>query len=947
MKHLYLILIVFLGFNHPGFSQGLETFDNLELTGNAYTDGSFLGQDGSSWQFIQARGDIAMNGKALTLARDKTPSAEVVSGQLSGGIGILQFSYMQPFSNNVNLEVYVNDDLVYTAITDDEPEIVKSTDPIDVEIEGDFTLRFSNPDGAQVTLDDITWTAYSDEGVSVYCVPEGTNSEYYIDGFKTNGGGVNINKQNSGFSPGGYGNFYGSNGVSHIPGGTVHFEANLAMLSGFRIWVDWNQDGVFGTDEVAYFSPSVLKDHFGSIQVPGDALTGVTRMRIVSHRNSPTAMVDPCQTEFGNGEFEDYKFTVVATEDCDGIPNGGMASSPSTGNPGTTYTVFAEEYAFENELSFQWESNTDGAGWEIESNPSEVYADFVATAPEELGAEVEWRLAVTCNLTGDMGYSETTLFVTALTYCEPFYLTGCEMDYIDDFILTGANGTEIHDVGTGCSENDYRDRSDLIVDLYQDVIYTAQISSGSGLQNAAIWIDFDLSGTFELSELVGTAMDIGNNETTPIDINISSDAPLGEHRMRIMIQWNKDPWTFDPCVPAAFWGEVHDYTVNILTMPECSGSPDPGTVSVDPETGNPASVYQVSSNGYTIALGMSYQWQSNTNAAGWVNVEDPTNEYIGIYAIAPGSFSTEVEWRLVATCSNSGESVESDAATFTTHSPGECSQEFEGEPWAGTALMSPYEYGTANDFIVPSSSSFKIESITLRVINITSGEPTNFELRFYEDGSPESGGSVGEQIGDAIHFESPPYTFTGLNYYDIYPMYDVVLSLDDYAQVFVNDSPNETKHYWIYLTADASDTGENTYWVAYVHDSNSNTYPTWQTENDGEAWFEFQDENTGNKAEGIMWVEGSCDILVGVEEMAQPDFAYYPNPVGNVLHINSESMKIRSGRVFNILGQQMMTIGAMERGRGQIDVTSLGEGVYLFEMTFENNQTETFKIFKE
>lgn len=147
-----------------GYSQGHETFDNLEITGTSYQDGSFTGQDGSEWNFLQSRGDSEITGKALMLGRNRTPDAELESGTISGGIGTLKFSYMQAFSNDVNLEVYVNGDLVYTATTDNELEVIKTTDDIEVNVEGDFTLKFFNPEGAQVTIDDIIWTAHEGGG---------------------------------------------------------------------------------------------------------------------------------------------------------------------------------------------------------------------------------------------------------------------------------------------------------------------------------------------------------------------------------------------------------------------------------------------------------------------------------------------------------------------------------------------------------------------------------------------------------------------------------------------------------------------------------------------------------------------------------------------------------------------------------------------------------------
>ncbi len=151
-------------------------------------------------------------------------------------------------------------------------------------------------------------------GGGAYCIPEGTNSSRYIDNFATTGGSENISNMGSGFSPDGYGDFYDTHTVAQEQGESIDFEVDIAGgISGFRVWVDWNQDGVFDTtEEVAYASSSYGNSQSGTITVPVDALEGDTRMRIVSHWLSTSGDVDPCETGFTYGEFEDYKFTVVA-----------------------------------------------------------------------------------------------------------------------------------------------------------------------------------------------------------------------------------------------------------------------------------------------------------------------------------------------------------------------------------------------------------------------------------------------------------------------------------------------------------------------------------------------------------------------------------------------------------------------------------------------------------
>ncbi|MEE4178131.1 MAG: choice-of-anchor D domain-containing protein [Bacteroides sp.] len=197
----FMALFLFLSFNSPG--QGLETFDNLDLTGTSYLDGTFLGQDGSTWTYEQCRGDIAITGNAIMLGRNRTPQPNVYSGTISGGIGIINFDYMQAFSTNVNLNVLVNDVLVGNVTSAGEANIVKNSGDITVNVGGDVVIKFinaNNSDG-QVVIDNISWTAagavtqvatpslspnggdfYAPIDVSISTLTEGATIYYTTDG---------------------------------------------------------------------------------------------------------------------------------------------------------------------------------------------------------------------------------------------------------------------------------------------------------------------------------------------------------------------------------------------------------------------------------------------------------------------------------------------------------------------------------------------------------------------------------------------------------------------------------------------------------------------------------------------------------------------------------------------------------------------------------------------
>lgn len=164
----YTLLLVSLIFSITIYSQGLENFDNYSSPTTAYKDATFIGQDGSTWTCFQTRGDAAaeINPSDQAIMLGKNKSSTLTSGTLHNGISSLKFSYMQAFSTNVNLEVYVNSVLVYTATTTSEPGVAKSSGTIDLSaqnITSDFVLSFKNSTttAGQVNIDNISWTGSS------------------------------------------------------------------------------------------------------------------------------------------------------------------------------------------------------------------------------------------------------------------------------------------------------------------------------------------------------------------------------------------------------------------------------------------------------------------------------------------------------------------------------------------------------------------------------------------------------------------------------------------------------------------------------------------------------------------------------------------------------------------------------------------------------------------
>ncbi len=111
---------------------------------------------------------------------------------------------------------------------------------------------------------------------------------------------------------GGYGDFTASGMTTEL----LTYTANLITLTPgyaagtfpewFTVYIDFNQDGDFNDNNEKAFDAGAITTAAitGSIVVPGDAVLGSTRMRVVMRWNAAPA--GPCAAHFNYGEVEDY-----------------------------------------------------------------------------------------------------------------------------------------------------------------------------------------------------------------------------------------------------------------------------------------------------------------------------------------------------------------------------------------------------------------------------------------------------------------------------------------------------------------------------------------------------------------------------------------------------------------------------------------------------------------
>ncbi len=109
----------------------------------------------------------------------------------------------------------------------------------------------------------------------------------------------------------------------------------------WRIWIDLNRDGVFDPDTEIVHSGRGSNTIYAAIQIPLNAATGLTRMRVSMKRNGyPT----PC-SQFTYGEVEDYTVN--------------LQSSSSTFASSDTEILSFEAVQKTRSVDLQWATNTE------------------------------------------------------------------------------------------------------------------------------------------------------------------------------------------------------------------------------------------------------------------------------------------------------------------------------------------------------------------------------------------------------------------------------------------------------------------------------------------------------------------------------------------------------------------------------------------------------------
>ena len=326
----------------------------------------------------------------------------------------------------------------------------------------------------------------------------------------------------------------------------------------FRVWIDYNQNGVFEEpSEIAY--SGILSgipngtgsgELVGSIAVPGSALNGTTRMRISMQRD---AYASPCET-FPTGEVEDYNVHINGTGNTAVLTLSNCPNNISlTANQGATSAIAT------------WVSPNATTT----CDPNTV--TLLRTSGPSSGSafDVNTTTTIEYTATDECGNQEICSFTVTVTPSVPNNGEYCDAEGITPW-LDYIKGVELSSLNNPSGKSKYSDFTNLSTALVPSNTYDLTLTTGYSWTTYDeywnVWIDYNQNGIFETpAELAfsGVQNRPANGTKTAIlngQITVPASASLGSTRMRVAM---KRGAAADPCEAFAN-GEVEDYTI-VLT----------------------------------------------------------------------------------------------------------------------------------------------------------------------------------------------------------------------------------------------------------------------------------------------------------------------------------------------------------------------------------------------
>ncbi|MGB4624413.1 MAG: GEVED domain-containing protein, partial [Bacteroidales bacterium] len=181
-------------------------------------------------------------------------------------------------------------------------------------------------------------------------------------------------------------------------------------------------------------------------------------------------------------------------------------------------------------------------------NSTPIYVKFT---PSETGIEYNGEIT---NVGGGTSKNLPVTGRSKIQYCE------AKTNNCDEYIINVTVGTINN--SSGYSVGGYADYSDISTDMRIGQFYPISVTNEKNynMDYCGIWVDWNNNGSFYDENETIMISNTMTNQTYHSTITPPLGTPEGSVRMRIRINFGSN---VDPC-GITTWGEVEDYTINVL-----------------------------------------------------------------------------------------------------------------------------------------------------------------------------------------------------------------------------------------------------------------------------------------------------------------------------------------------------------------------------------------------
>ena len=451
-----------------------------------------------------------------------------------------------------------------------------------------------------------------------------------------------------------YSNYHG---FATVPDLSVNAVINFSLTqttctgsfpNGFKIWIDYNQNGVF-TDpgEGVYSQPVYASGNHtktGFFIVPATAILGNTGLRVCVIEDAfPNTTNYGASVGYTFGETEDYLCNITVAAPCSGTPLAGTATVTPSLNicPVDCIQLTATGLSSGSGIIYSWQYNS-GGGWNDLPGTMTIcggLANSPAVSVSNQTTATSYRILTICTNGGGSNISNavaTTQSAIANCYCASSASSNTSSEIFNVSIGTLNNSSVCGTLapGVGSVVGQYSNYKTLaatnlnITGNYSISLFLGQCGGPAMNAMAKVYIDYNVDGDFNDvgEDVFSTAY--GLNSVTGLiatgTIIISPMATAGNTVMRVVFS---ESATVNPCGNYSA-GETEDYKLNLISLPACSGVPVGGTTNSSDPSPCIDVPFTLSVNGATSgASGLTYQWQVATTCAGpWTNLGTTLNQ---------------------------------------------------------------------------------------------------------------------------------------------------------------------------------------------------------------------------------------------------------------------------------------------------------------------------------